>query len=32
MSTTVKKNIIKKYKESILDFKIDKTGVTTIYQ
>lgn len=27
----VKKNIIEKYKESILDFKIDKTGVTTIY-
>jgi galactokinase/mevalonate kinase-like predicted kinase len=29
---TVKKNIIEKYKESILDFKIDKTGVTTIYE
>ena len=28
----VKKNIIEKYKESILDFKIDKTGVTTIYE
>jgi len=28
----VKKNIIKKYKESILDFKIDKTGVNTIYE
>jgi D-glycero-alpha-D-manno-heptose-7-phosphate kinase len=27
----VKKNIIEKYKESVLDFKIDKTGVTTIY-
>ena len=27
----VKKNIIEKYKENILDFKIDKTGVTTIY-
>jgi len=28
----VKKNIIEKYKESVLDFKIDKTGVTTIYE
>jgi D-glycero-alpha-D-manno-heptose-7-phosphate kinase len=28
----VKQNIIEKYKESILDFKIDKTGVTTIYE
>ena len=27
----VKKNIIEKYKENILDFKIDKTGVTSIY-
>jgi D-glycero-alpha-D-manno-heptose-7-phosphate kinase len=27
----VKKNIIEKYKESVLDFKIDKTGITTIY-
>jgi D-glycero-alpha-D-manno-heptose-7-phosphate kinase len=26
-----KNNIIEKYKESVLDFKIDKTGVTTIY-
>ena len=28
----VKKKIIEKYKESVLDFKIDKTGVTTIYE
>jgi len=28
----VKKNIIEKYKESVLDFKINKTGVTTIYE
>jgi D-glycero-alpha-D-manno-heptose-7-phosphate kinase len=27
----VKKKIIEKYKERVLDFKIDKTGVTTIY-
>ena len=27
----VKKNIVEKYKKNILDFKIDKTGVTTIY-
>jgi len=27
----VKQNIIEKYKENILDFKIDKTGVTSIY-
>ena len=26
-----KKLIVKKYKESILDFNIDKTGVTSIY-
>jgi D-glycero-alpha-D-manno-heptose-7-phosphate kinase len=28
----VKEKIIEKYKESILDIKIDKTGVTTIYK
>ena len=28
----VKKNIIEKYKENVLDFKIDKTGITTIYE
>lgn len=28
----VKKNITEKYKDSILDFQIDKTGVTTIYE
>jgi D-glycero-alpha-D-manno-heptose-7-phosphate kinase len=27
----VKKNITEKYKKSVLDFKIDKTGVTSIY-
>ena len=28
---SVKKKITEKYKESILDFKVNKTGVTTIY-
>jgi D-glycero-alpha-D-manno-heptose-7-phosphate kinase len=28
----VKKNIIEKYKENVLNFKIDKTGTTTIYE
>jgi D-glycero-alpha-D-manno-heptose-7-phosphate kinase len=30
-NSTVKKNIIEKYKESVLNFKIDKIGVTSLH-